>query len=324
MRVEASFDLDGITIVSVLPPRERAEPKDRIEIRTTPGDGTGSVTTELVAHRRGPSRDRSDREGTRPRRDEKRPRPGRPPRAEGGPDANRRDRTTRQRSARPSPAPSDSERPSTPDRRVRPAEKPRRTRPQRFTPGTKHRDEFLVGLAPDQRAVAEQLARGGMPAIRRAVAEARGTGEHGGEAMISLAEQLLPQVRTAMWLDRADAALAQLETISLRDLRTTVVGATPRDEQGRAMLTTLREALATRVAKIRTTWEEEIAHALERGGCCRRCGSRLAHPTREHDFRRRSRNRSRKPRARRSTERRLRSDGLRSWRPPRPRPSGSR
>ncbi|MGB9111270.1 MAG: hypothetical protein WCF24_00915, partial [Acidimicrobiales bacterium] len=158
VRVEASFDLDGITIVSVLPPRERAEPKDRIEIRTTPGDGTGSVTTELVAHRRGPSRDRSDREGTRPRRDEKRPRPGRPPRAEGGPDANRRDRTTRQRSARPSPAPSDSERPSTPDRRERPAEKPRRTRPQRFTPGTKHRDEFLVGLAPDQRAVAEQLA----------------------------------------------------------------------------------------------------------------------------------------------------------------------
>ena len=83
--------------------------------------------------------------------------------------------------------------------------------------------------------------------------------------MISLAEQLLPEVRRAMWLDRADAAVAQLESISLRDLRTTVVGATPRDEQGRALLATLREALAGRVAKIRTTWEEEIGHTLEAG-----------------------------------------------------------
>ena len=158
VRVEASFDLDGITIVSVLPPRERAEPKGRIEIRTGPSEGTGSVTTELVARRRGPSRDRADREGARPRRDEKRPRPGRPPRVEGGPDAHRRERTARPRSARPTPDSSDSERPSAPDRRPRVVEKPRRARPPRFAPGTKHRDEFLVGLAPDQRAVAEQLA----------------------------------------------------------------------------------------------------------------------------------------------------------------------
>ena len=83
--------------------------------------------------------------------------------------------------------------------------------------------------------------------------------------MIALAEQLLPEVRRAIWLDRAEAAVAQLETISLRDLRTTVVGATPRDEAGRAMLATLRDALSTRVGKIRTTWEQEIGHALEAG-----------------------------------------------------------
>ena len=131
--------------------------------------------------------------------------------------------------------------------------------------------------------------------------------------MISLAEQLLPEVRPRCGLDRADAAVAQLESISLRDLRTTVVGATPRDEQGRALLATLREALTGRVAKIRTTWEEEIGHA-RRGWarCCRRCGSRLGHRMRELDFRRRSRNRSRRPRARRLTRRCLPSDGSRS------------
>jgi hypothetical protein len=265
VRVEASFDLDGITIVSVLPARERSEPKGRIEILTAPSEGTGSVTTEFVARRHGSGRERTDREGARPRREEKRPRPGRPPRPEGAPDALRRERGARTRPSRPTPVSAESERRRAPERHERVAEKPRRTRPARFAPGTKHRDEYFLALAPDQRAVAEQLAHGGMPAIRRAVAEARGAGGQGGEAMISLAEQLLPEVRRAMWLDRAEAAVAQLETISLRDLRTTVVGATPRDELGRGLLATLREALARRVAKIRTTWEEEIGHALEAG-----------------------------------------------------------
>jgi hypothetical protein len=271
VRVEASFDLDGITIVSVIPSRGRTESKDRIEILAPPSEGAGSVTTELIARRRGSGRDRGDRgdrderEMSRPRREEKRPRPGRPPRPEGAPESRRRERPASTRPTRSASAPPAADRASSSERRERAAEKPRRTRPPRFVPGTKQRDGYLATLPPEQRAIAEQLARGGMPAIRRAVAEARGKGGHGGEAMISLAEQLLPEVRRAMWLDRAETAVAQLETISLRDLRTTVVGATPRDEQGRAILATLRESLSARVTKIRTAWEEEIGQALETG-----------------------------------------------------------
>lgn len=266
VRVEASIDLDGITIVSVLPARERSERKDRIEILNQPSDGVGSVTTELVGRRRDDGRERPEREEGRARRPEKRARPSRAPRREGAPDAHRRDRAAKARPSRETGVATASDRRGRREaRREHVEEKPRRTRPARFAPGTQHRDEYLSSLAPEQRAVAEQLARGGMPAIRRAVAEARGSGGHGGEAMISLAEQLLPEVRRAMWLDRAEAAVVQLETISLRDLRTTVVGASPRDEHGRAMLATLREALSARVAKIRTTWEEEIHHALEAG-----------------------------------------------------------
>jgi hypothetical protein len=265
VRVEASFDMDGITIVSVLAPRERSDPKGRIEIVGAPNDGSGSVTTELVSRRRGVGRDWAERDPARTHRDEKRPRPGRPPRPEAAPDSPRRERPARVRPKRASAEGTEPSRRRVPERAERVAERPRRARPPRFAPGTKHRDDLLSSLPAEQTAVAEQLALGGMPAIRRAVAEARGSGGHGGEAMIALAEQLLPDVRRAMWLDRAEAAVAQIETISLRDLRTTVVGATPRDEAGRAMLTTLREALSARVNKIRTNWEQEIGHALQAG-----------------------------------------------------------
>jgi hypothetical protein len=263
LRVEASIDLDGISIVSVLPPRDRAEPKDRIEMVTAPTDGTGSVTTQLVTKGRASARGRQEREGTRPRADDTRPRAGRPPRTEGSPERRRQERTARPRRPRPDAAERPEPRRRASEGREETPERQRRARPPRFTPSTKHRDEYFATLPVEQRAVAEQLARGGMPAIRRAIAES--SVGHGGEAMIALAEQLLPDVRRALWLDRAEAAVGQLETISLRDLRATVVGASPRDEHGREMLATLREALNARVGKIRTTWEEEIRHALEAG-----------------------------------------------------------
>ncbi len=265
LKVEASFGLDGITIVSVLQSRERSEPKGRLEILASPTDGAGSVTTELISRRRGEGRARPEREGRRPSGDDRRRRPGGPPRTEGVPDTRRHERPARVRTPRPDTGSVGTERRRASVRVERPSEKPKRSRPARFVPGTKHRDEYLATLPPEERAVAEQLARAGMPAIRRAVAEARGSGGHGGDAMIALAEQLQPDVRRATWLDRAEAAVAQLESISLRDLRATVVGATPRDDHGREMLGTLREALSARVAKIRTTWETEITHALEGG-----------------------------------------------------------
>ena len=146
-----------------------------------------------------------------------------------------------------------------------------RPRPERFIPGTRHRDEYLAGLPPEQRAVADQVAAGGMPAVRRALAAeqsaalAAGRPSVGGEAIIALAEQLLPPVRQAVWLDRAEAVAAQLETISLRELRATVLGASPRDEHGRELLGMFREALKTRLAKLREGWEGDINRALGEG-----------------------------------------------------------
>jgi hypothetical protein len=130
---------------------------------------------------------------------------------------------------------------------------------------------LLASLAPEQRPIAERLAAGGIPAVRRAIAAERerarseGRPEVTGEAILALAEQLAPSVKQAIWLDRAEAAVAQLEQISLRDLRTTVVAAAPRDEASRDLDRKLREELDRRVKKLRSNWEEQITRALEEG-----------------------------------------------------------
>ena len=215
-------------------------------------------------------------------------RPERRPRPEGAP----ADGSVRTAEGRPAASgsgrrpwtPSTTRRPGTPageggltgagqpaaSRSSQPQAAPRRAVP-RFEPGTAHRDFLLASLASEQRPIAERLAAGGIPAVRRAIAAERerarseGRPEVTGEAILALAEQLAPSVKQAIWLDRAEAAVAQLEQISLRDLRTTVVAAAPRDEASRDLDRKLREELDRRVKKLRSNWEEQITRALEEG-----------------------------------------------------------
>jgi hypothetical protein len=130
----------------------------------------------------------------------------------------------------------------------------------------------LSSLSPEERAVAEQLLRGGLPAVRRALEEqnksARVTGaaEVGGEQLLAMAEQLLPRVKEAAWLDRAEAASRELDEISLRDLRSVVVGSdVARDDASRLLAGSLREALDRRLARRRDEWAKGIASALDEG-----------------------------------------------------------
>ena len=79
------------------------------------------------------------------------------------------------------------------------------------------------------------------------------------DALITLAEQLLPRLRTAEWHDRAEAAVKAPDDISLRDLRAVVAGAdAARDDETRALAASLREALDRRLTQLRTTWVEEL------------------------------------------------------------------
>lgn len=229
--------------------RERARP-DRPE-RPRSERPAGS-TRESGSERSGPPR-----EGA--------PARSGPPREGGGPgrEGARRDRPPREGAGR--------ERSSRPPSTAPPA----RPRPpaKRLSPGRVHRDAMLAALAPEQRAIAEQVMRGGLAGVRTAVEEqnkqarAAGAPEIRADAILSLAEELLRGVQAAEWRDKAEAAAAIVDEISLRDLRTVVAGADAggRDEESRALAGVLREGLERRSAAERQTWMDEIATCLAEG-----------------------------------------------------------
>jgi hypothetical protein len=130
----------------------------------------------------------------------------------------------------------------------------------------------LESLPPEQRPVAEQVLRGGIPAVRTALhlerekASAEGRPAPNSEALLSMAEDLLPRLKAAEWRDRAEAAAKVADEIALRDLRSVVAGAdVARDEEGRRLAATLREALERRVDAQREEWLTDVRTNLEEG-----------------------------------------------------------
>ncbi len=104
-------------------------------------------------------------------------------------------------------------------------------RPRRFNPGRAHRQAVMASLPPEQQPIAEQVLRGGIPAVRTALhlerekAVAEGRPAPNTDQLIAMAESLLPRLKAAEWRDRAEAAVKEVDEISLRDLRSVVAGA---------------------------------------------------------------------------------------------------
>jgi hypothetical protein len=273
LKADAEIELDGISILSVATNREKAEKSGLLDL--IPSDKPFEGVTQQLAKRdrndRGPRRDgpSADR---RPRRDAG----DRPPRRDGAPT-----RTDRPSGDRPGgERPGGSTRPDRgprPERRTRPAftappELPQRPKPKRLKPGRVHRNAVLADLPEEQRPVAERALQGGLPAVRQAVNEqnarlkSEGKPEVPAGGLLSMAEGLLPRLRVAEWLDRADAAKADIEELDLRDLRSVVAaGEDPmvaRDETTRAVATELKAALVTKQESELALWFEDIDAAI--------------------------------------------------------------
>jgi hypothetical protein len=81
-----------------------------------------------------------------------------------------------------------------------------------------------------------------------------------------MAEDLLPKLRVAEWLDRAEAALRQMENLDLRDIRSVVAASddpiVARDESARAVADELKKALVTKQAEELKLWLGDIDAAL--------------------------------------------------------------
>ena len=132
---------------------------------------------------------------------------------------------------------------------------------------------MLASLPEEQKPIAEQVLKGGIPAVRQAVEKqnesnkAEGKPEIGAEPLVALAEQIMPALRTAEWRDKAEAALAEMAELDLRDLRSVVVAAdvAAHDEETRELAEKLRTGLAERVDAEHVAWLAEIDETLTSG-----------------------------------------------------------
>jgi len=245
-RADADFEIDGIFVTSVLPPKGRSgRPDDeRIELI---GDGkvVEGVTTQLA--RKGRS-DRRKGGSKRKNKDSKRDSADNraKPKNKGNKDGERRQRKPK-------------------------ADTPPKPKAKKLKPGRVHRKAFIDALPEEQRVIADQVSRGGIAAVRKEIeaqnqrAAAEGADEVRADALIALAESLLPQLKIAEWRDRADAALATIDDVDIRDLRTVLVAAedSARDDESRELTEKIRVGLNQRVEKAQVEWQDEIRSALK-------------------------------------------------------------
>lgn len=305
LKAEAEGGLDGLEITAVYAPRVRAAPADRLEL--IGGGGGPLVTTALVSKshrddRRSPDGGRPRRDDRRGGRDEDRRRGRRRDRRDDhGEDAGSKPRDGRARrdgskqsprgdGARRDPRPRKDGDASRSDRRDRRSEdrrtqggsrqegRKRSERPSRpRTPGLKakrvHRQAALAALPTDQLLLAREILRAGVPGVRRSIERMNAKAAAGSlpqiraEPILALAEQLAPGLKAAEWHDRADAALAGISKIDLRDIRSVIAAAdrAARSDETRALAESLRAGLAQRLEVDQRQWLDELARTIGEG-----------------------------------------------------------
>ena len=250
LKIEADFDIDGITVLSVVPQRDKSQKATLLQLID---DKPFAGVTEKLA-----KKSKSDRSN----RDKRGPRTDRPSRTENSERKPRAERPARNKSSQ-----SAGEKSSTPTVNI-----PVRPSAKRLKPTRKHRSAVLQSLPAEQRSVAERALAGGIRAVREAIKaqnaqlKAEGKPEVKADGLIAMASDILPKLRVAEWLDKADAAKKDLSTIDLRDLRAVVVGADDpmvvRDEATREIAAELKLALKSRQESEMSQWLDDIKLAI--------------------------------------------------------------
>jgi hypothetical protein len=283
VRAEIESGLDGVEVISVAAPRPVRRAEDggqRIEVLGAPRQESGVVISLARGSR---PRDRGGDSERRPRRDA---RPGRGERPDGETRPRRESETRprRESEARPRRDADGPRRGRDEDRRGgRPAvreggvnrERPERGGRRDFRPtvAAVHRNATLAGLRPEQLPVAEQLLRGGIPAVRQAIDEqntaARAAGQPpvSADALMAMAEELLPVINLASWKDRATAAQTAGKSMRLRELRAVVAASrtVSLDDEARTLAKSLQDSLNERVTSLRDEWQRRIESAIDSG-----------------------------------------------------------
>ena len=284
LRVETEHDVDGIRVLSVVPPKEKAARTDLLELLPTEEPFEPVVqqrapvaAAPTIAGPRPPRRERRDRDddrSTRPADRSARSRRSGRPRAQGperprpwppgragrtatvAPSGRTASATATDRTSLPRPR-----FPSGPSRSV-------------CARASSTASDVLAALPEEQRPIAE-LALQGIAAVRQRLREdnarlkAEGKPEMPEAGVMRMAEELIPRLRVADWLDRAEAAQRQLEHLDLRDLRSVVASAddplVARDESTRTLAAELKAALVTKQEEELALWLTDVEAALDVG-----------------------------------------------------------
>lgn len=257
LKVEVEQGLDGIDILSVIKGRDTGA---RDLLALLPAEENFQAVIETRAKR--DRNDRGDRGGRDGKRDGKR--------GGGGRDGKGRDGDSRGEGRGDG---GNNRGPRRPHFEA-PPELPKRPKPKRLRPGKDRRNEVLASIAEEQRGIAE-LALQGMPAVRTRLAEdnkkltAEGKPTMPEASVLKMAEDMLPKLRVADWLDRAEAAQKQMEHLDLRDIRSVVAaGDDPvvaRDDSTKAINDQLKKDLAKKQDVELKLWLEDVDAALEVG-----------------------------------------------------------
>ena len=275
LRADADFDLDGVSIVALAPIQDKKRNEaERIEVIGAPHRDQELVTSSLVKGGRG-ERGERERRDRRPDEAARRERPDRRERADARERSDGRDRG--ERPERPRAAGRRPPRPRPGGAAEAQAEAPPAGAGASDRPSSRNcRPSTARSPSRCSRATSPRCGRPSTRRTRRR--KERGRAAIDGTELLALAEKLRPRLRTAEWRDRAEAALADVDEIDLRDLRSVVVAAdsAARDDETRALAAQLRESLARRVDSEQASWLQEITSALDSGRAVRALRLELA------------------------------------------------
>ena len=236
-RVEAEFLLDGIDIIAVLPPKAKRDEPERLEIIGSGKSETG-VTTSLVSKKKR-KRKRNDRD-KRDKRDKK--------------SHKARGKADRQ-----------------PDRK---SKKSSSRRPKSFQPPRgkrlkakrKNRNNFLAALPDLHRPLATEVMRGSIPKLREKI-KLMDLPEGFDEPILGFAEELNRGIKTAEWLDKAEAINNNIDSVDLQDFRSVVAASSnfAKSPEAISLKEKLEAGLKIRIEKDLQEWLKIIKDALDEG-----------------------------------------------------------
>ena len=117
------------------------------------------------------------------------------------------------------------------------------------------------------------MLRDGVPGIRSLVEKQNLVAAKAGQPEIppkmleAVGENLLPRLRSAEWRDNAEAALAGIGDVDLRDIRKVVVAAEngAKDDESRALAQQLKDGLSERVDAEHGKWLSELNTLVKEG-----------------------------------------------------------